>query len=669
MKLPWQIWTLYAACLAIALPALGWLSWQALELDRAREMDRQQTELARREAELQERISSALWRMDGLLTPLIAQEAARPYYLYESFYRTADDRTGDSAVTRAPPVKTDRLPVPNTVAAAEPALTQPSPLLVQPSEFVFLHFQIGPNHQITSPQRPTGLACQQAITSCGLTVEGVANNDRKLAELGRILDYAALLEKCPADKLPAAGQTITTMDLTGRQSGLAAQESALLTIWLDPQVLTLQEQERIQPGSADDDLAETQAGQGSPAQAMDPAPLQKQQAQQWRNRSRGNEEFNKRLQSAGNYARNQWQDNQLNFPGMNDVLTPNVFVNEGIMRPLWIDQKLFLARRVESSGNILIQGCWLDWEKIQSTLRAEVSDLLPDVRFQPLENIQQVRLGQALATLPVQLDIDRATMLSQLELGTAGQQLAAPGGGIRIALAVAWSCLGLATVAGAFLLHGLIQLSERRGAFVSAVTHELRTPLTTFRMYAEMLAERMVPSPEKQQQYAETMRVEADRLSHLVENVLQFARLERTGRNGRRESVNWNQLLDRFADRLQQRADQANMKLVLAVDDRDRQRSFATDPTAIEQILFNLVDNACKYAQGAGDRRIRIAPDSVAAACVLLFAITVPASAPRFAAACFGRFANPIRRRPIPRKGSAWDWRCAAVWRKHWADA
>ena len=61
-----------------------------------------------------------------------------------------------------------------------------------------------------------------------------------------------------------------------------------------------------------------------------------------------------------------------------------------------------------------------------------------------------VRLGQAMATLPVQLEIDRDQILAQLQLepwGGAGEQRA---GGIGLALGLAWSCLGLAAVAGAF---------------------------------------------------------------------------------------------------------------------------------------------------------------------------------------------------------------------------
>ena len=107
MKRPWQIWTLFFLSLAIVLPALGWLSVKALELDRAEAAARRQTEVARRleaearaqaefarrqadlaraQAELQELASSALWRMDWTLTPIVAQEAARPYYVYLPFY-------------------------------------------------------------------------------------------------------------------------------------------------------------------------------------------------------------------------------------------------------------------------------------------------------------------------------------------------------------------------------------------------------------------------------------------------------------------------------------------------------------------------------------------------------------------------------------------------------
>jgi len=154
---------------------------------------------------------------------------------------------------------------------------------------------------------------------------------------------------------------------------------------------------------------------------------------------------------------------------------------------------------------------------------------------------------------------------------------------------------------------GVVTLSERRASFVSAVTHELRTPLTTFRMYAEMLAADMVQAPQQRQQYLETLCVEADRLTHLVDNVLLYARLERTKPGRNRVSITVGEMLDRFVQRLSDRAEQSHFKLVVECDDAARQLTVQTDPGAVEQIVFNLIDNACKYAVPASDRSIVLA--------------------------------------------------------------
>lgn len=574
MKSPLRIWTLYALCVLLAVPALSWLSWHVVRLDRAREIDRQQTELARQEAELQERISSALWRMDGMLAPLVAQEAARPYYLYEPFYRSAQQpianeaATGDDASTRETP-------------------SIPSPLLISQSEFVHLHFQIDPENAITSPQRPVGVACEQAMTCCGLSLDAIDRHDDKLQQLKYVLDYETLVAKCPVEKLPTLTESPDASD---------SLPSSPLQNFVEPAPMF---------GAASRAPESQTENQGL---APDGAAM-KQQMQISRNTNRGNDEFNRRAKSIGQYAQTEWSDNMFNSGGIGpagNALTPDAFVSEGIMRPLWMGGELFLARRVEGLHQRFVQGCWLNLEVIEDRLRDEVADLLPGVGFQPIVDATDAQLGRALATLPLQLNIDRSRIIRDIRFAPPGDADATTLG-VHWAIGVAWGCLGLVAIAGALLLNGLIKLSERRGAFVSAVTHELRTPLTTFRMYAEMLAERMIPSPDKQQQYAETMRREADRLYHLVENVLQFARLERSARGTRKEQTSWDQLLSRFLDRLQQRSDQGNMDLVVTMSDTDRQRVFETDPAALEQILFNLVDNACKYARDADDRRIQLA--------------------------------------------------------------
>ncbi len=149
-------------------------------------------------------------------------------------------------------------------------------------------------------------------------------------------------------------------------------------------------------------------------------------------------------------------------------------------------------------------------------------------------------------------------------------------------------------------------MSERRAAFVSAVTHELRTPLTTFRMYVEMLAEGMVRDEKTRSNYLGTLCCEADRLVHLVENVLAYTRLERGGPAARIEPVRVAELLRRTGNRLASRAVQADFSLQVSVLPDVLESEVIADPVAVEQILFDLVDNACKYARLADNRMIEL---------------------------------------------------------------
>jgi signal transduction histidine kinase len=141
------------------------------------------------------------------------------------------------------------------------------------------------------------------------------------------------------------------------------------------------------------------------------------------------------------------------------------------------------------------------------------------------------------------------------------------------------------------------------------VTHELRTPLTTFHMYTEMLSEGMVPDARQRQQYLDTLRTEASRLTHLVENVLAYARLERGRPVGRLEELTLSRLLRPIEGRLADRARQAGMELTVEADADAGEATVRTNPSAVEQILFNLVDNACKYAAAAADRRIHLSAE------------------------------------------------------------
>jgi len=163
-------------------------------------------------------------------------------------------------------------------------------------------------------------------------------------------------------------------------------------------------------------------------------------------------------------------------------------------------------------------------------------------------------------------------------------------------LVVAWGGVALAMFAAAMLLGGVVALSERRASFVSSVTHELRTPLTTFRLYSEMLADDMIPEGEQRRGYLRTLQTEATRLTHLVENVLAYSRIERGSARARIEQTTAEELAGRVVPRLEERASSAGMSLAVDLPENITGVRLRADLTATEQILFNLVDNACKYA-------------------------------------------------------------------------
>lgn len=263
----------------------------------------------------------------------------------------------------------------------------------------------------------------------------------------------------------------------------------------------------------------------------------------------------------------------------------------------WLSGELFLLRAVSSKQTRSLQGVWLDAAEIGRRLTGEVADLLPEAKLLPAAPGKDADDGLLLASFPLRLEPGPVPVLST--------DLRQP---IVISLMTGWVAAAVAIATASFLMRGVMRLSERRASFVSAVTHELRTPLTTFRLYSDMLESGAVKE-EKRGDYLRVLSREADRLAHLVENVLAFSRIERGSARTQVKVTTLGELLEPMRERLAARLETVGMTLEMDLSGLAAARQVRVDAAAVEHILFNLVDNAAKYAAGADPPVVSIAPE------------------------------------------------------------
>jgi signal transduction histidine kinase len=267
------------------------------------------------------------------------------------------------------------------------------------------------------------------------------------------------------------------------------------------------------------------------------------------------------------------------------------------LRPVWVGEELVFARQsstVRTRGQEVIEICWLNWPEWDKLLTSQLTGSSVPLRLRPSLP------GIASSGADPFDDWQMVSLPLRLELASPPSPPVWP----RPLIAV-WGLLVIVAIAFFGLMRQTLNLSERRAAFVSAVTHELRTPLTTFRLYTELLSEGIASDPEQQQVYFQTLHREANRLTHLVENVLAYARLEHGRTTARNETLTVAELFDRCRSRLEQRVAETPLSLEIDISKAAEAARLTTNAMAVEQILFNLIDNSCKYARDASDRRIR----------------------------------------------------------------
>ncbi|MGD8883233.1 MAG: ATP-binding protein [Desulfobacterales bacterium] len=149
----------------------------------------------------------------------------------------------------------------------------------------------------------------------------------------------------------------------------------------------------------------------------------------------------------------------------------------------------------------------------------------------------------------------------------------------------------------------IVDLSERRSQFVSSVTHELKTPLTNIRMYIEMLEQGIAKDTEREQEYFQIINSEGSRLSRLINNVLDLAKLEKKQRSLNLIKGTFEEVVAEVQTVMQAKLQQEGFTLKIV---QENIRPFNYDREAMIQVLINLIENSIKFGQSAGRKEITV---------------------------------------------------------------
>jgi two-component system phosphate regulon sensor histidine kinase PhoR len=267
-------------------------------------------------------------------------------------------------------------------------------------------------------------------------------------------------------------------------------------------------------------------------------------------------------------------------------------------------------RREQQGQAYLVVG----WHDVSAIIEHVFPDLYPESdqtsRINVVDAEGRIIYGKPMGREGLTLGREFETTLYKWRLNvmmTSAQDLAAAVARRRVLEMVLVGLSGLVVIAGSVVILVAAarerKLSNLKSDFVANVSHELKTPLSLVRMFGELLQSGRVDSEAKRDEYLRIIVSESERLAALIENVLDFAKVERGKSAYQFAEGSVAEVAVRAVEACRARAEREGMVLELDLD--ESVPSLAIDERALEIAVINLIDNAVKYA--AEGKLIRIA--------------------------------------------------------------
>ena len=299
---------------------------------------------------------------------------------------------------------------------------------------------------------------------------------------------------------------------------------------------------------------------------------------------------------------------------LGNALDKGINIEVGPLETLFINERqIFLFRRIFLTEALYHQGLVLDVGSYLKKLAGDFFVNQPISEFSSLDlaytaasgRSELIQHGEEVADSLVTLSHTFPRPFSFVNARVECRDVPEKAGRSTLTLLVA--VLGGVVILGLAVLYfgarSILELSRRRAGFVSSVTHELKTPLTNIRMYVEMLQQGIASTPEKEKHYLQIVSSECSRLTRLINNVLEFSKLEGKNRSLDIQEGDVGEVLSEAEQIMSEKIKSEGFSL----DSKIKNPAIALfDKEALLQVLINLLENSLKFGRSSPQKTITL---------------------------------------------------------------